>query len=60
MRGLSDVVTKTDESFIPASISVLPWFSLLRPILPDRLEGGYQMETSSIGRLSLVLERALQ
>lgn len=60
MKGVSEVVTKIDESSIPASISVFPWFSLLSPILPDRFERGYQMATSAIGRLDLMRERSQQ
>ncbi len=60
MRRLSDVLTKTEESSIPVSISVLPWFSLLSPMLPDRFERDYQTATSTIGRLDLMLERSQQ
>lgn len=54
MRRVSDVVTKTDKSSIPAPISALPWLIQLSPILPDTSERDYQTATSALGRLNLM------
>lgn len=60
MRRVSDVVTKTDKSSIPASISALPRLIELSPILSDTFEHDCQTATSTLGGLDLTSRRTQQ